>query len=311
MGDLHSHHDGHDCRGDDHHGHNHAPTVNENNRVRVGIAALLTGLFMVVEVAGGLISGSLALLADAGHMLTDFAALAMAWGAFTIAKRPATWTHTFGYDRFSILVAFVNGLTLFALSIWIIIEAYGRILKPGEVLAGTMLWVAVAGLLVNCLVFYILRGADQENLNVKGAMLHVLGDLLGSVAAIIAAIVILQTGWFPIDPILSVFVALLILRSAWHLIKDSSHILLEGAPAGLDSRTIKEDLLSNIPNLIDVSHIHAWSITNDRPMMTLEAFIDPEARLEPVSAAIKARLRDKFDIEHATVDVMRQTAPEE
>jgi cobalt-zinc-cadmium efflux system protein len=279
--------------------------VNETNRRRVGFAAVLTGLFMLVEVVGGLVSGSLALLADAGHMMTDFTALAMAWGAFKIAQRPATWRHTFGFDRFSILVAFVNGLTLFAISVWIIIEAAQRVITPGEVLAGPMLWVAVAGLIVNLIVFRILMGADQENLNIRGAVLHVLGDLLGSVAAIVAALIILTTGWVIADPILSVIVALLILRSAWSLMRDSAHILLQGAPEQLDRRIIIADLMENIPELRRVDHVHAWAVTPERPIITLNAYIDPAERIEPVSEAIKARLSDKFDIDHATIDVMR------
>ncbi|MGJ8564748.1 MAG: cation diffusion facilitator family transporter [Alphaproteobacteria bacterium] len=294
----------HDHSGEHSHA-NHCPAHGNKNRVRVGIAALLTGLFMLAEVTGGLISGSLALLADAGHMLTDFAALAMAWGAFKLAARPADWKHTFGYDRFSILVAFVNGLTLFAIAVWIVIEAAQRFYTPGEILAGPMLWVAIGGLCVNILVFWILIGADRENLNIRGAILHVLGDLLGSVAAIIAALVIMKTGWMPIDPLLSVLVALLILRSAWGLIKDSAHILLEGAPPGIDRREIRDDLMTEVPDLVDIHHMHAWSITNDRPMMTLEAVAIPEASLETVSRAIKARLKTHFHIDHATVDVSR------
>ena len=272
-------------------GHSNCPVHGNKNKTRVGIAALLTGLFMIAEVAGGLISGSLALLADAGHMLTDFAALAMAWGAFTLAQRPANWKHTFGFDRFSVLVAFVNGLTLFAIAAWILIEAVQRFGASGEILAGPMLWVALGGLVVNILVFWILMGADQDNLNVRGAVLHVLGDLLGSLAAIIAALVIMKTGWMPIDPLLSVLVAVLILRSAWFLVKDSAHIPLEGAPPGIDRRAIKEDLLENIQELVDIKHIHAWSITTERPMMTLEAFTTGSASLEIVNTRIKARLK--------------------
>ena len=297
------HHHGHS------HGHGHSHShAGENNRTRVGIAALLTGLFMAAEVAGGLISGSLALLADAGHMMTDFAALAMAWGAFTIAKRPADWKHTFGYDRFSILIAFVNGLTLFLIAIWILWEAFQRIQMPGVILAGPMLWIAIGGLVVNLVVFKILMGADQENLNIRGAVLHVLGDLLGSVAAIIAALVIMKTGWMPIDPILSVLVAILILRSAWFLIKDSAHILLEGAPAHIDRRAIREDLLAHIEGLFAVEHIHIWCITPERPMLILEAFVKDSASLESVSPAIKARLKSEFHIDHATVGVTRQSS---
>ena len=298
---LHHHH-GHSHGHSHHHGHSHG---GENNRSRVGFAAALTGLFMMAEIVGGLISGSLALLADAGHMLTDFAALAMAWGAFTIAKRPADWKHTFGYDRLAILVAFVNGLTLFLVAAWIVREAIERFHTPSEILAGPMLWVAIGGLVVNLLVFKILTGADQENLNIRGAVLHVLGDLLGSVAAIIAALVIMKTGWTPIDPLLSVLVAGLILRSAWFLIKDSAHILLEGAPSHIDRRAIRDDLPAHIEGLIEVKHIHAWSITPERPMLTLEAFTEDDFSLEDISVQIKARLKSEFHIDHATVDVMR------
>lgn len=290
----------------DHHRHSHAPSVNERNRRRVGWAAVLTGLFVIVEVIGGIVSGSLALLADAGHMVTDFAALAMAWGGFVIAQRPATWRHTFGFDRFSILVAFVNGLTLFAVAGWIMWEAVKRLGNPGDVLAGTMLWVAVAGLIVNIVVFAILHGADRDNLNVRGAMLHVLGDLLGSAAAILAALIIMATGWVAADPILSVLVALLILRSAWGLMKDSAHILLEGAPDGIDTRAIAQDLVETVEGLAAVEHVHAWSITPERPMLTLDAYVEEGVRLGPVSRAIKARLHEQFSIDHATVDVMRR-----
>lgn len=308
MSSEHHHTDHNPKPGHDHthdHDHSHAPKVNESNRNRVGLAAILTGLFMVVEGFGGYFSGSLALLADAGHMLTDFAALGMAWAAFTIAKRPANWRHTFGFDRFSILIAFVNGLMLFLVAGLIVKEAIDRMFTPGEVLAGPMLYVAIAGLIVNLVVFWVLRGADQHNLNIRGAVLHVLGDLLGSVAAIIAAIVILQTGWTPIDPILSVFVALIILRSAWVLIKDSAYILLEASPKNIDRRAIIEDLLAQIPDLLAVEHIHAWSITPERPMLTLEAFIAPETRIEPVSQAVRGRLRERFEITHATIEIKR------
>lgn len=298
---------GHHHHDHDHHGgHSHAPKVDQSNRRRVGVAAILTGLFVIVEIVGGVVSGSLALIADAGHMVTDFAALAMAWGGFVIAQRPATWRHTFGYDRFSILVAFVNGLTLFAVAGWIVWEAMQRLTDPGEVLAGPMLYVAIAGLMVNIAVFWVLMGADKDNLNIRGAMLHVLGDLLGSAAAILAAIIIMTTGWVAADPILSVLVALLILKSAWGLVKDSAHILLEGAPDGVDTRAIAADLVANIEGLEAVEHIHAWSITPERPMLTLDAYVGAGVRLGPVNLAIKTRLHEVFDIDHATVDVMRR-----
>ncbi len=302
----HSYHD-HGSDHEDHscHGHSHAPKVNENNRWRVGLAALLTGAFMIAEIAGGLISGSLALLADAGHMMTDFAALAMAWGAFKIAQRPANWRQTYGYDRVSILVAFVNGLTLFGVAIWIVWEGIHRFLEPSEVLAGPMLWVAIAGLIVNLVVFWILMGADQHNLNIRGAVLHVLGDLLGSVAAIVAAVVILTTGWMLADPLLSISVAVLILRSAWGLVRESAHILLQGSPRHLDRREIEKDLLEHVPDLVRIDDLHVWAVTPERPIVTVNACVDPTARIEHVAQAIKARLAKNFDIDHVTVDVMR------
>lgn len=262
---------------------------------------------MFAEIAGGVLSGSLALLADAGHMLMDFAALAMAWGAFTIAKRPANWRLSYGYDRVSILAAFVNGLTLFAVALWIVWEAAHRFIEPGEILAGPMLWVAIAGLAVNLLVFWVLIGADQDNLNIRGAVLHVMGDLLGSVAAIAAAAIILMTGWVLADPLLSVLVAVLILRSAWSLIRDSAHVLLQGAPKGLDKREIEADLLEAIPEIRSLNHLHAWCVTPERPIVTLNAYIDPAEKIGPVSEKIKARLLEKFQIEHATIDVMRDS----
>jgi len=202
----------------------------KSNIKRVQIALALTGTFMLVEVAGGILSGSLALLADAGHMLTDTMALALSAIAFRVSSRPADEKRSYGYQRFQILAAFVNGLSLLVIVGWILFEAVQRILSPSMVMGQTMLIVAAAGLVINIIVFFVLHGGDQENLNMRGAALHVLGDLLGSVAAITAALVILYTGWMPIDPILSIGVALLIFRSAWHLVKRSGHILLEGAP---------------------------------------------------------------------------------
>jgi cobalt-zinc-cadmium efflux system protein len=257
---------------------------------------------MVAEVVGGLVSGSLALLADAGHMFTDAGALGLAWFAAGIAQRPADWKRSYGFDRFSVVVAFANGLALFAIAALIVYEAVQRLFMPAEVMGVPMLLVAAAGLGVNIAAFFILHGAEK-NLNVRGAVLHVLGDLLGSVAAIVAAIVIIYTGWMPIDPILSVLVALLILRSAWSLVRESGHILLEAAPAEIDSRAIAADLTANVAGIADVHHIHVWSITEERRMATLHARLAEEAGAEAVVGAIKSRLAEKFGIAHATIEV--------
>jgi cobalt-zinc-cadmium efflux system protein len=289
---------------DHHHGsghhHHHAHAANERS---VAIAACLTGAFMLAEVIGGVISGSLALLADAGHMLTDFASLALAWLGFRLTRRPADWRRTYGFDRFSVLVAFVNGITLFAIAAWILVEAILRLREPTEVLGGLMLGVALAGLAVNILAFRVLAGGDRDNLTLRAASLHVAGDLLGSVAAVAASLVIIATGWMPIDPLLSILVALIIVRSAWRVVGEAGHILLEGAPPGFDVETVKQQLCREIGYVVDIHHVHAWSISQERPMLTLHADIAPGTDALLAIREIKQMLAEHFDIAHATVEV--------
>jgi cobalt-zinc-cadmium efflux system protein len=291
-------HGHHERRGHDHAGHDH-----ERNEQRVGWAALLTGSFMLAEVAGGLFSGSLALLADAGHMLTDAASLGLAWLAFRIARRPADWQRTYGFHRFQVLAAYSNGLALFFIALAIGYEALHRLREPIQVLAGPMLVIAAIGLVINLAAVGVLHGAERDNLNVKGAMLHALSDLFGSVAAIAAALVILWTGWTPIDPLLSVLVGILILRSAWSLMRDSGHILLEAAPAHLDVRSLKEELVAAIPGIEDIHHVHAWSLTQDRPMVTLHARISDAGDGDRITGAIKGHLRVRYRVQHATIEI--------
>ncbi len=281
-------------------GHSHVP----KNERKLAIAAILTGGFMFAEVIGGVVSGSLALIADAGHMLTDFASLLLAWFAIRLARKPADWKLTYGFDRFSVLAALVNGLSLFAIAIWITIEAVRRFQDPQEILGGVMLWVAVGGLLVNLVSFWMLTRGESENLNVRAATLHVAGDLFGSVAALIASIVIIYTGWTPIDPLLSVLVVLIILKSAWAVVKESSHILLEGAPKGFDRRQVSETLLQDVEGVTAVHHIHAWSVTQERPMVTMEIEVDAANNNKSVKHEVKEVLRTKFNIEHSTVEVV-------
>jgi cobalt-zinc-cadmium efflux system protein len=279
--------------------HVHAHGSNES---RLRLAAVLTAGFMIAEAIGGLVAGSLALVADAGHMLADTASLWLAWFAVRLARRPADAERTFGFHRLQVLAAFTNGLALFFIAIVITWEAIRRFSEPVEVLAGPMLVIAIIGLLVNVVAFFVLHGAERDNLNVKGAMLHVVGDLLGSVGAIVAALVILWTGWEPIDPLLSVLVTLLILRSAWFLIRESSHILLESTPRGLDIAAMKQDLTANIPGLVLVHHVHAWSLTQERPMVTLHACVSDVSRAQEISQAIKSRLKSRFGVDHVTVE---------
>ncbi len=301
----HGHNSKTEAHGHDHN-HFHSVGVNAKNESRMAFAAILIGVFMVVELIGGIISGSLALLADAGHMMTDFAALSLAWLAFRMARRPADWKHTFGFDRFSVVVAFVNGLSLFFIAGMIVWEAFQRIGQDVTVMGRPMLVVATLGLIVNIIVFFIIISGDKENLNIRSAALHVMGDLLGSVAAIGAAIIILLTGWMPADLIMSVLVAVIILRSAWYVVLESGHILMEGTPEGLDRRTISADMHEHFSQILHVDHIHAWSISQERPMITLEAIIDNDSSIEGTAKAIKTRLHDRFGVEHATVEVRRE-----
>jgi cobalt-zinc-cadmium efflux system protein len=284
----------------------------ESDRKRVQIALVLTGVFMLVEVAGGLISGSLALLADAGHMLTDTMALALAAIAFRVSARPADAKRSYGYHRFQILAAFVNGLTLVGIVVWIVFEALNRLMAPSEVMGELMLAVAGAGLLVNVAAFLVLHGGDQENMNLRGAALHVLGDLLGSVAAIAAALIILFTGWMPIDPLLSVLVAALILRSAWDLLKRSAHVLLEGAPEWLDVRQMQDRITAAVPGIVSIHHVHVWGLTQQRVMLTMHICIagrddDPTA----IVRGVKRILLQEFGIDHSTIEVENELCADE
>ena len=286
------------------HDHDHHHDHESGNLKRVQVALVLTGTFMVVEVVGGILSGSLALLADAGHMLTDTMALALAAFAFRVSRRPADAKRSYGYQRVQIIAAFVNGLSLLAIVGWILFEAIMRLIEPPDVIGRTMLMVAGAGLLVNVIVFAVLHTGDQENLNIRGAALHVLGDLLGSVAAIIAALVILQTGWMPIDPILSVVVAMLILRSAWQLVKRSGHILLEGAPEWLDVEELQEKVVAAVPQVSEVHHVHVWGLTQQHLMLTMHVVLNEMVGdTTPVVRKVKESLKTDFGISHSTIEV--------
>ncbi len=273
-------------------------------RRRVALAAGLTGGFMLVEVAGGLLSGSLALLADAAHMLTDTGALLLAWLGYRLGERPADAARSYGFGRIRILAAFTNGLLLLVLAAWILWEAVRRLLEPGEIMGGVMLCVAVAGLIVNLMSFVILHGGDQHDLNLRGAVWHVVGDMLGSLAAILAALVILTTGWTLADPLLSALVAGLIAWAGAGIIRRAGHILLEGTPPGLSASEIIRELTTHVPGVASVSHVHAWAITETRPMVTLEVTAEAGASPELLRRAVKSRLHESFGVAHATVEVI-------
>ena len=299
----HDHRHGHDHSGrhaHDHGAHHHEHTSSER---RLILALVLTAGFMVLELAGGLLAHSMALVADAGHMLTDSAALAMAWAALHFARRPADVRRSFGYQRLQVLAAFVNGVTLFAIVAWIAFESIQRLLAPTIVNSRLMLIVACVGAAVNLFVFALLRSEPDHNLNVAAAVVHVLGDLLGSVAAIAAAIVILLIGWMPIDPILSLCVCALIVRSALAVVRKSAHILMEGAPDWLDVGELRTQLKTAIPAIQDIHHVHCWSLAPKHTLLTMHVIVAAGADHAAVLSATNQMLAARFGIDHATIQL--------
>ena len=280
-----------------HEGHDHGLEAS-GDRLRWALA--FTAGFMVVEVLAGFYSGSLALLADAGHMLTDAASLALALYAAAVSRRGADDRRTYGYGRARVLAAFVNGLALLLIAAWIAVEAVQRLRDPLEILAVPMLAVAITGLAVNVIAYLILRGGSD--LNTRGALAHVLGDMLGSVAAIAAAGIILATGWTPADPLLSVVVAALIVRTGWRITRESAHTLLEGSPSGFDVARVAIEL-RDLPGVASIHHVHAWSLADDKPIVTLHAHLTEGADRQHALTAILERLRERLGIEHATVQI--------
>lgn len=285
-------------------GHNHVPTVTTGNQKRLLIAWIITGVILVAEVVGGILANSLVLLADAGHVLVDFLALGLAWIAFRIARRPPDSRHGFGYHRFPVLAAFVNGMSLFFISAVILYEAITRLVNPpDQILGGVLFWIALAGLVANLLCYWILSSGKESNLNVRSAALHVLGDLLGSIAAVVAAGVILVTQWKPIDPILSMLVCLLILFSAWKIVAKSGHVLLQGTPEDLDVQKLREALTQSVPELIDVHQVHVWELAEGKPVVTLHARASPTQGTGNVLGKVKEFLSEHFDLYHSVVQV--------
>jgi cobalt-zinc-cadmium efflux system protein len=269
------------------------------------IVLVITSAYMVAEVIGGLLTNSLALLADAGHMLSDVASLALSVLAMRFAVRPRTASMTFGYFRAEILAALTNGVTLVVVAGIIVFEAIERLQAPPVVQSGPMLVVASVGLLVNLAGAWILVRRKGESLNVRGAYLHVLADALGSVGAIVAGIVMLTFGWYYVDPLFSIFIALLILFSSWRLLRESATVLMEGAPAHLNGRDI-EAAIKEIAGVADVHDLHVWTVTSG--FVSLSAHLqvtrcDTMGDAQQILARVRAMIKERFDIEHTTIQL--------
>ena len=287
--------------------HDHAAHTDLNSadgRRRVAIAGIVTALFMVVETIGGIISGSLALLADAAHMFTDAASLALAWFGYFFATRPADDTRSFGFGRLRVLAAFINGLALLALSVWIVIEGIQRLADPHPISGSLMLWIAIAGLIVNLISAYVLHGGDSDDINLSGALWHVMGDLFGSVAAIIAAVIIIYTNWLPIDALLSMLVAVLVLIGGIRITRRAGHILAQGAPEHLTPASIRSALLDNIEGINSIQQLHVWLLTEDKPVVTVEIDADSAVCPETLRSNVKQHLTTQLQVHLATVEVV-------
>jgi cobalt-zinc-cadmium efflux system protein len=280
----------------------HAHARGADDRRALGAALALVLGFAAVEVVGGLFADSLALLADAAHMLSDAFSLALALGASWLAARPASPQRSFGFRRAEILAALVNGLLLVALALWIFVEAARRLGSPPTVDGGTMLAIGAIGLAVNVLAARLLWRASGESLNVRAALRHVFADLLGSVGVVLAAILVLAAGWERADPVVSIVVGALVLASAWGVLRDSAGILLEAAPAGLDVGELGRTMAAH-PGVVGVHDLHVWTITSGFPSLSAHVVVEAGADCHDVRAALEQVLHDRFGLDHTTLQV--------
>ncbi|MGL4996865.1 MAG: cation diffusion facilitator family transporter [Deefgea sp.] len=279
-----------------HHHHDHAAPTSQK---RLIFALAVTFGFAFIELAGGFWSGSLALISDAGHMMTDSAALLLALIANLIGQRPANAGKSYGYARAELIGALINSLTMMALVVWIIVEAVQRLLSPQPVNGMGVMIIAIIGLLVNVISAWQLSH-DHDNLNSRAALIHVLGDLLGSVAAIAAGAVIYFTGWMPIDPILSIAVSLLILRSTWSLLRQSTHLLMEGVPDGIDLNQVGAQLAA-VKGIVEVHDLHVWSIGSKRKALSAHLIISDPLVWPSLILQLNQMLETQYGIDHVTL----------
>lgn len=301
----HGHNHSHDHGHDHHHGHggyhhSHAP----NNRKGLIIALIVTSGIMLLEFFGGLITNSLALLSDSGHMLNDAVSLALSLFAIWLSAKAATSKRSYGYHRFEILAALLNGVTLFIIAFFIAKEAYARFFAPPEVASGSMIAIASIGLLANLVsAWVLLKQSDvKNNVNVRSAYLHVVGDALGSIGAIAAGLLMLAFGWYVADPIISVLVALLILRGAWGVINHTVHVLMEGTPSSIDLDEVKTALQS-LEGVRDVHDLHIWTITSGLDSLTAHLLIEEDTRGQSILQQAVTMMEQKYRITHCTIQI--------
>jgi cobalt-zinc-cadmium efflux system protein len=261
-----------------------------------------TTLFVVVELVAGFQAHSLALLSDAGHNFTDALALALAWAGVYLQSKPADESRTYGYHRAGVLSAFINALTLVGLSVWILYEAVLRLRAPEKVDENVMIWVSALGLVLNAVIMLALRAASRHDINVRGAFVHMLGDALGSVAIIAGAVVIRVTGWQQVDPILSILLALLIVYTAWDIVRESLNILLEGLPRGIKLRDVVSST-REIEGVLDIHDLHIWSLGSSTHALSCHVLIEdvPPSASDAILRRINAMLQERFRIGHTTI----------
>ncbi len=283
---------------EDHHLHSAAGA----NSGRLTIVFVITATFMVVEMAGGMLTGSLALIADAGHMLTDAAGIGLALVAVRLAARPATMQQTYGFYRLEILAALVNGLLLFGVGGYILIEAYSRLTDPPDVNALPMVAIAAVGLLFNLISAYLLLEGQKTSLNLRGAFLEVLSDLLGSATVIVAGIVLLATGFKLVDPLASIVIGLFILPRTWKLTRDALHVLLEGVPPNVDMDEVRKHILE-VPGVTGVHDLHVWSLTSGVDIISAHVVVNETAVPSDILDNLCSCLGEHFDIEHSTFQI--------
>ena len=302
MTHSHEHRHDHGPGGHGHAGHGHGAHAHaQASSKRLLVALAILGTFTIVEAVGGYLANSIALMAEAAHMLADSASLVLAIVAIRIAQRPPDLRRTYGHRRYQPLAAFVNGQLLLLLTAWVVYEAVVRLTHLPEVNGRLMLGIALLGGVANLAAFMALAGA--RSLNERGARAHVLSDLLGSAAASVAALLILWGGWRIADPLLSLLVSVLIFRSAWSLTRESADVLLESVPATIDVMQIQTVLIGHVPGLVGVHHVHVWSMTGELPTVTLHANLQPGTAHHLALAAIHARLRQELKVEHCTVQI--------